>query len=148
MTSTHWAFSNKIYKVATNKNFTKVSSSIKSTKICVNCQLGKNCKFSFDLRKKTFRNFLNKIHYDSWGPIPNNLIQGFKYYVTYIDDHTSYTWFYSPRRKSNFFECFSKFQNLGENQLERQIKIFQNDGQGEFQLIKFQNHLSKCGILQ
>ena len=76
------------------------------------------------------------------------MIQGFKYYVTYIDDHTSYTWFYSPRRKSNFFECFLKFQNLVENQLERRIKIFQSDGGGEFQSIKFQNHLSKCGILQ
>ena len=41
-----------------------------------------------------------------------------------------------------------KFQILVENQLERWTKIFQSDGGGEFQSIKFQNHLSKCGILQ
>ena len=48
----------------------------------------------------------------------------------------------------DFFECFLKFQNLIENQLERRIKIFQSDNEGEFQSITFQNHLSKCGILQ
>ena len=52
------------------------------------------------------------------------------------------------RRKSDFLECFLKFQNLVENQLERRIKIFQSDDGGEFQSIKFQNHLSNCGILQ
>ena len=72
----------------------------------------------------------------------------YKHYFVFIDDHTRYTWFYPLRRKSNFFECFLKFQNLVENQLERQIKIFQSDGGSEFQSIKFQNHLSKCGILQ
>ncbi|RVX11445.1 Retrovirus-related Pol polyprotein from transposon TNT 1-94 [Vitis vinifera] len=68
--------------------------------------------------------------------------------LSFIDDHTRYTWLYPLRRKSDFFECFLKFQILVENQLERRIKIFQSDGGGEFQSIKFQNHLSKCGILQ
>ena len=79
---------------------------------------------------------------DLWGPAPNNSTQEYKYYVVFIDDHTRYnhtryTWLYPLRRKSYFFECFLKFQNLVENQLERQIKIFQSDGGGEFQSIKF-----------
>ena len=82
------------------------------------------------------------------GPAPNNSTQGYKYYVVFIDDYTRYTWLYLLRRKSDFFECFLKFQNLVENQLERRIKIFQSDNEGEFQSITFQNHLSKCGILQ
>ena len=115
---------------------------------CVSCQLGKSCKLPFGLRNKISSNPLDKIHCDLQGPTPNNSTQGYTYYVVFIDDHTRYTWLYPLRRKSDFFECFLKFQNLVENQLERQIKIFQSDGGGEFQSIKFQNHLSKCGILQ
>ena len=54
----------------------------------------------------------------------------------------------SFEEKSDFFECFLKFQRLVENQLERSIKIFHNNGRGEFQLVEFQNHSSQCGILQ
>ena len=43
----------------------------------------------------------------------------------------------SFEEKSDFFECFLKFQRLVETQLERNIKTFQSDGGGEFQLVEF-----------
>ena len=138
----------KSIKLLQDKKFIEVSSWMKSATVCVSCQLGKSCKLPFGLRNKISSNPLDKIHCDLWGPAPNNSTQGYKYYAVFIDDHTRYTWLYPLRRKSDFFECFLKFQILVENQLERRIKIIQSDGGGEFQSIKFQNHLSKCGILQ
>ena len=88
---------------------------MKSTTVCVSCQLGKNCKLPFGLRNKISSNPLDKIHCDLWGPAPNNSTQGYKYYVVFINGHARYTWLYPLRRKLDFFECFLKFQNLVEN---------------------------------
>ena len=138
----------KSIKLLQDKNFFEVSSWMKSTTVRVSCRLGKSYKLSFGLINKISNNPLHKIHCDLQGPTPNNSTQGYKYYVVFIGDHTHYTWLYPLRRKSYFFECFLKFQILVENQLERWTKIFQSDGGGDFQSIKFQNHLRKCGILQ
>ena len=105
----------KSIKLLQDKKFIEVSSWMKSATVCVSCQLGKSCKLPFGLRNKISSNPLDKIHCDLWGPAPNNSTQGYKYYAVFIDDHTRYTWLYPLRRKSDFFECFLKFQNLVEN---------------------------------
>ena len=66
----------------------------------------------------------------------------FKYYVIFVDDCTRYTWLFPLKHKSDFYECFLKFQKLVENQFERKIKIFQSDGGGEFTSNLFTNHLA------
>ena len=109
----------KSIKLLQDKNFIEVSTWMKSATVCVSCQLGKNHKLLFGLSNKIFSNPLNKIHCKLWELAPNNSTQGYKYYVFFIDDHTHYTWLYPLRRKLDFFECFLKFQNLVENQLER-----------------------------
>ena len=138
----------KSIKILEEKNFIEVSRWMKSTIVCVSCQLGKSCKLPFSLRNKTSSKPLDKIHCDLWGPAPNNSTQGYKYYVIFEDDHTRYTWLYPLKKKLDFFEYFLKFQSLIENQFERRIKNFQSDGGGEFQSTDFHNHLNKCGILQ
>ena len=62
--------------------------------------------------------------------MPSN--QGFKDYVIFIDDSSRYTWLYPLKKKSEFYECFLKFQRFVENHSERKIKTFQSEGGGEF----------------
>ena len=52
---------------------------------------------------------LTKIHCDLWGPTPIASVQNYKYYVIFVDDHTRYTWLYTLKKKSNFFNPFSFF---------------------------------------
>ena len=119
-----------------------------NTSIYVSCQLDKNCKLPFSLSNKISDFPLDKIHCDLWGPAPIASNQGFRYYVLFVDDCTRYCWLFPLKSKSDFFECFLKFQKQVENQMERKIKIFQSDGGGEFSSIFFQQHLQQSGIIK
>lgn len=63
------------------------------------------------------------------GPAPILSNQGFRFYVIFIDDYLRFPWMYSLQNKSNFLDCFLRFQNPAENQFDRRIKVFQSDNQ-------------------
>lgn len=88
-----------------------------------------------------------KIHTNLWGPAPITSFQQLKYYVSFIDDCTCFTWMYPLKRKSDFYACFKQFERMVENQFVKKIKIFQFDGGGEFSNGKFVKYLHECGIL-
>ena len=92
----------------------------------------KSCKLPFNLSNKISKFPLQKVHCDLWGPAPVNSNQNFRFYVLFIDDCIRFSWLFPLKRKSDFFDCFLRFQRQVENQLERKIKIFQCDGGGEF----------------
>ena len=110
--------------------------------------MGKSCKLPFNKSNKVSKFPLEKIHSDLWGPAPLSSNQNFRFYAIFVDDFSRFTWIYPLKRKSNFFDCFIKFQKLVENQFDNRIKIFQCDGGGEFSSTYFINHLVNCGIEQ
>lgn len=63
-------------------------------------------------------------------PVPS--INGYRYYVVFIDNYSRFSWIYPMHHKSETFECFVKFKCLAENLLSKKIKSFQSDGGGEF----------------
>ncbi|GJS62085.1 calcium-dependent protein kinase 26-like protein [Tanacetum coccineum] len=71
------------------------------------------------------------IHYDLWGPAPVSL-DGYLYYVIFVDDYSRFTWFYPLKTKSGFYTVLSAFIKLVQTQLSRKIKVFQSDGGTEF----------------
>lgn len=109
--------------------------------ICTSCQLGKHCKLPFHVSNNISRSPLDKIHCDLWGPAPNSSVQKFLYYAVFINDFSRYTWLYPLKKKSDFYDCFIKFQREVENQFDKTIKIFQSDGGGEFSSTLFKGHL-------
>lgn len=42
-------------------------------------------------------------------------VDGFKYYIIFVDHFTRYTWIYPLKQKSPVFEVFTKFRFLVEN---------------------------------
>ena len=69
------------------------------------------------------------------------------YYVSFIDDFSSYTWIYFLKKKSEVFDRFKEFKALVENQTERKIKVLRTDNGGEFCSKEFEEFCKKCGTI-
>lgn len=121
----------------------------KSSKhLCEACQLGKSSRLPFLVSTSVSNKPLALIHCDLWGPAPVMSVQGFRFYVIFIDDFSRYCWFYPLKNKSEFYTIFLTFQVLVENQFQTKIGVFQCDGGGEFTSNRFLLHLQQSGIKQ
>ena len=83
------------------------------------------------------------IHYDLWGPAPIPSVNGFKYYVLFIDHFTWFTWFFLLNSKSEVFNKFVHFKAMVETQFSTKIKTFRSDGGGEYTSNAFKTYLSQ-----
>ena len=87
------------------------------------------------------------IHSDLWGPVLTSSINGFKYYVLFIDHFTKFTWIYLLNSKSEVFTKFVQFKAIVETQFSIKIKTFSSDGGGEYTSNAFKTYLSQQGIV-
>ncbi|KAJ1704596.1 hypothetical protein LUZ63_004375 [Rhynchospora breviuscula] len=78
---------------------------------------------------------LELIHSDVWGPSPVTSSQGYRYYVTFVDDYSKFTWIYFLKQKSDVLKMFSLFKAKSENLLSASIKYLRTDGGAEFKPI-------------
>ena len=58
---------------------------------CDSCKLGKSKTLSFPLHANRASHCFDLIHSDVWGPSPVSSHEKFKYYVTFIDNHSRFT---------------------------------------------------------
>ena len=72
------------------------------------------------------------VHSNLWGPSPVQSITGAHYFLLFIDDDSSFKWFYLLKRKDETFSYFLKFKNFIENQFNTTIKALQTDWGGGF----------------
>jgi transposase InsO family protein len=89
---------------------------------------------------------LELVHSDVWGPAPITACNGTRYYVSFIDDFTRFTWIYLLKYKSQVLSSFIHFRNLMENLLNTRIKIVRTDPGGEYSKNEFQSFCSSVGI--
>lgn len=107
------------------------------TSICDACQQGKSHQLPYPRSTSVSSSPLDLVFSDIWGPAPNSVGRN-KYYLSFIDDFSKFTWIYLLRGKSKVFQCFHDFQSLVERQFNRKIKAVQTDWGGEYQsLISF-----------
>jgi hypothetical protein len=83
--------------------------------ICDACQMGKSHQLPYPQSSSVSTRILDLVFSDVWGPAPS-LVGRNKYYVSFIDDHSKFTWVYLLRQKSEVFACFRDFQSLVECQ--------------------------------
>ena len=84
------------------------------------------------------------VYSDVWGPAPVNSIDGFRYYIIFVDYFTKYTWFFPLKLKSDVPTVFEQFKNLIENFFDAKIKTVYSDGGGEYQALS--HTLKRFGI--
>jgi hypothetical protein len=86
--------------------------------VCDSCQRAKSHQLPYDILNKRSAAPLELIHSDVWGAAPTSAGR-FSYYVSFIDDHTKYTWIYLLRQKSSVFAIFRDFQALVERKFNK-----------------------------
>ena len=91
--------------------------------ICEACQLGKAHKQHFSTIETKTTQVLELIHIDFLGPSPTTSRNGFKYYISFVDDYSRYTWVYPLKLKLEAFEVFKLFKIQVENQFNTKVKM-------------------------
>lgn len=87
------------------------------------------------------------VHTNLWGPTPQDLINGLKYYVIFVDHFTSFTWLYLLVHKFEVYFKFLMFKAIVENQFSTTIKTLRSDGGGEYTAKAFKSYLASNGFV-
>ena len=66
---------------------------------------------------------------------------GSRYFVTFIDDYTRYTWACLIAKKGEVSTCFLKVKSLAEREIGRKIKCLRSDGGKEYFFDQFSSYL-------
>ncbi|KAH9699463.1 retrovirus-related pol polyprotein from transposon RE1 [Citrus sinensis] len=111
---------------------------------CDACKFGKMHRLHFPTTETKTKQPLAILHTDLWGPAPVVSTQGYKYYVSFVDDFTRFTWIFPLKTKDETLHVFKIFKAQVEKQLEQPIKCLQSDWGGEFR--SFSKYLQEEGI--
>ena len=111
--------------------------------VCDACQKGKSHQLPYPKSSSVSSAPLELIFSDVWGPACAS-VGGNKYYVTFVDDYSKFTWIYLLKNKSDVFSRFNDFQNHVERLFDKKILALQSDWGGEYQ--KLSSFFQRVGI--
>jgi hypothetical protein len=117
-----------------------------SNSFCKHCTLGKMSQLPFSHSCTHATEPLQLVHSDVWGPAPITSINGTRYYVSFIDDFSKFTWFFPLKHKSQVLSTFVHFKSTLENLLNYKLKVLRTDCGGEYTDSAFQHYCSSQGI--
>lgn len=114
---------------------------------CDSCHYAKQHRLSFDELFGRANKCFDLVHSDVWGNAPVDSREGYKYFVTFIDDKSRVTWLYLLKAKSDVNMVFQEFCNMINNQFDTTIKVLRTDNGTEYTNNVFQTFLRDKGIL-
>jgi hypothetical protein len=89
--------------------------------------------------------FGDEIHSDVWGPSTPESLGGRKYYVTFTDDYSRYSWIQPLHTKDETFGAYKTFAAWAKTQHGVRVKRLRSDRGGEYTGRKFSAFLQKQG---
>jgi histone deacetylase 1/2 len=111
--------------------------------VCDACQQAKSHQLPYGPFSFVAKFPLELVYSDVWGPATQS-VGGFKYYVSFIDAFSKFTWIYLLRAKSEVEQVFIRFQAHVERLLNLKILCVQSDWGGEYQ--RLHQYLQTSGI--
>ena len=91
--------------------------------------------------------YFGLIHYDIWGPAPCAMVNGYRYFVLFIDDYSRFTWIYFLKNRSSLYQIYVDFANMVQTQFSSTIKILRTDNAMEYKDSRFLSFLAQQGTL-
>jgi len=114
--------------------------------ICEPCIAGKQHRHNIP-RTATRRNKpLALIHTDLKGPMPVATPEGFRYWITFIDDSKRFWTVYFLKKKSDAFTAFKAYKAYAEKALGMQIMMTRDDKGGEYMGKEYEKFCVDHGI--
>ncbi|XP_071740258.1 uncharacterized protein [Rutidosis leptorrhynchoides] len=87
------------------------------------------------------------IHLDLWGPFKIQSKEGYKYFLTIVDDFSRAVWNFLFKTKEDTFDNIQSFVNLIKNQFNKTVKVITSDNGTEFVNNKMNNFIKLNGIV-
>lgn len=115
-----------------------------SDSLCSICPLARQKRLAFPVSMSHSLAMFDLIHCDIWGPLSTQSINGCSYFLTIVDDYSSFTWIHLLQSKSQAASFIQNFFNLVETQFQTKIKALRSDNGSEFHMAKF---FSSKGVL-
>jgi hypothetical protein len=107
-------------------------ASSKDSMVCPACLSSKSTQLKFSASSSIATCPLELIYTDVWGPAPVLSRSGSKYYVSFLDAFSKYTWLFPISCKSDVSSVFLKFKSYVECYFNSKIKSVQSDWGGEY----------------
>jgi histone deacetylase 1/2 len=107
------------------------------------CQEAKSHQLPYPISTSVSTQPLELVFSDVWGPSIDS-VGRYKYYVSFIDDFSKFTWIYLLKYKFEVFQKFHEFQSLVERLFDRKIVVVQSDWGGEYE--RLNSFFTKVGI--
>ena len=125
-----------------------IDSEEKPDPICEPCLAGKQHRDINKVATNRASQPLELIHTDLHGPMPVRTPEGYRYWVTFIDDATRFMSVAALKRKSEAFIAFKQFKTAMENQTGYKVKIQRDDKGGEYISKAYDEYCRSQGILR
>ena len=82
---------------------------------CDACKMGKFHRLHFPVSTTKTKHVLEVLHTDLWGLAPVFSVQGYRYYVSFVDDFSRFTWIFPLKTKDETLAVFKIFKNKLRN---------------------------------
>lgn len=103
------------------------STIFKEDILCSICPMARQHRLPFPDSTSFTSHIFELIHIDTWGPYKEPTYNGFKYFLTIVDDFSRGTWTYLLSTKSNSFTVLKSFIAMVERQFEVKVKKVRSD---------------------
>ena len=100
--------------------------------ICQVCHYAKQQRLPFPDSSSCTTHIFELIHVDLWGPYPHTTYNGYRYFLTIVDDYSRATWTHLLAAKSNAFPILKSFLAFVHTQFHTSVKAIRSDNGMEF----------------
>ena len=107
------------------------------TNVCIVCHLAKQKRLSFPFNSNMFSSAFYLIHVDIWGPYSIPTHDGYKYFLTMVDDTTRSVWAFLMKSKSKVRPLIISFHKMILTQFGVSFKALRSDNAFEFCIVDF-----------
>jgi hypothetical protein len=114
--------------------------------ICEPCIAGKQHRHNIPKTATRRNKPLALVHTDLKGPMPVATPEGFRYWMTFIDDSTRFWTVFFLKQKSDAFVAFKSYKAFAEKELGIEIMMTRDDKGGEYMGKEYEKFCMDHGI--